>query len=163
ARKLAHEVILVDTHIDVPERLRGRWEDISQRTKDGNFDYPRARQGGLHAPFMSIYTPSDEEAKGTSYASANELIALVERFAREWPDKFALATSPADVRAQFLAGKLSLCMGMENGSPIAGKIDNVRYFYDKGVRYITLAHAKDNHLSDSSYDTKHTWHGLSPF
>jgi len=63
AQKLAHEFIIVDTHIDVPDRLRHRWEDVSQRTPEGNFDYPRAVEGGLNAPFMSIYTPADEEAK----------------------------------------------------------------------------------------------------
>ena len=41
-------------------------------------------------------------------------------------------------------------MGMENGSPIAGDVDNLRYFYDRGIRYITLAHSRSNHISDSS-------------
>jgi membrane dipeptidase len=31
------------------------------------------------------------------------------------------------------------------------------------VRYITLAHATDNLICDASYDTTHTWKGLSPF
>ncbi|HYC83667.1 MAG TPA: membrane dipeptidase, partial [Chryseosolibacter sp.] len=30
-------------------------------------------------------------------------------------------------------------------------------------RYVTLTHAKDNQICDSSYDTTHTWNGLSPF
>jgi membrane dipeptidase len=54
-------------------------------------------------------------------------------------------------------------MGMENGAPIQGKIENVAHFYSRGIRYITLAHGKDNHIGDSSYDTTRTWHGLSPF
>jgi membrane dipeptidase len=52
---------------------------------------------------------------------------------------------------------------MENGSPVEGKLENLRYFYDRGIRYITLAHSKSNHISDSSYDPNHKWHGLSPF
>jgi membrane dipeptidase len=54
-------------------------------------------------------------------------------------------------------------MGMENGSPIEGKIENLKYFYDRGIRYITLAHAKSNHISDSSYDPERRWNGLSTF
>jgi len=54
-------------------------------------------------------------------------------------------------------------MGMENGSPIEGNIDNVRYFYDRGIRYITLAHSLSNHISDSSYDENRQWHDLSEF
>ncbi|MDH4058190.1 MAG: dipeptidase, partial [Cyclobacteriaceae bacterium] len=40
---------------------------------------------------------------------------------------------------------------------------NVKYFYDRGIRYITLTHGKDNQICDSSYDTLNTWNGLSPF
>jgi len=163
ARALARELIIVDTHIDVPDMLRERWEDISQRLPDGEFDYPRAREGGLKAPFMSIFIDASEEKKGTAYKSAEELIDMVGKFARDWPDKFGIATSVADVMRIAGEGKIALCMGMENGAPIQGDIGNVSHFYKRGIRYITLAHAKDNHISDSSYDTTRTWHGLSPF
>jgi membrane dipeptidase len=52
---------------------------------------------------------------------------------------------------------------MENGSPIEHDLANLRHFYARGIRYITLTHAKDNHISDSSYDTTHTSHGLTAF
>ena len=52
---------------------------------------------------------------------------------------------------------------MENGAPIGNDIANVKYFYDRGIRYITLTHGKDNQICDSSYDTLNTWNGLSPF
>ncbi|HEY6953217.1 MAG TPA: dipeptidase [Bacteroidota bacterium] len=163
AKNLAREILIVDTHIDVPDLLREKWEDISQRLPDGEFDYPRAKEGGLKAPFMSIYTGAEEEAKGTANKSAEEMIDTVESFAKEWPDKFAIATSVADVARIVKNGRIALCLGMENGAPIEGKLPNVRHFFNRGIRYITLAHFKDNHISDSSADTTHTWHGLSPF
>jgi membrane dipeptidase len=163
AEALSRDMIIVDTHIDVPDMLRERWEDISQRLPDGEFDYPRAKEGGLKAPFMSIFIDAAEEKKGTAYNSAEALIDMVGRFTRDWPDKFALAGSAADVLRIAGEGKIALCMGMENGAPIQGDIRNVAHFYMRGIRYITLAHAKDNHISDSSYDTTRTWHGLSPF
>jgi len=52
---------------------------------------------------------------------------------------------------------------MENGSPIDHKIENVEYFADRGIRYITLTHGLSNQISDSSYDDNHNWGGLSPF
>jgi len=54
-------------------------------------------------------------------------------------------------------------MGLENGTPIGGSFDKLQHFYDRGIRYITLAHAKSNHIADSSYDKKRQWNGLSPF
>jgi len=163
AQRLAQKFIIVDTHIDVPYRLRERYEDISGRTEGGNFDYVRAKQGGLNAAFMSIYVPSDYEPKGLAKALADSLIDMVEGFQRRWPDKFAIARSVAEVRDHFKQGLISLPMGMENGAPIEGRLENLRHFWSRGVRYITLTHAKSNHICDSSYDPNRQWQGLSPF
>ena len=164
AQQLAQRFILIDTHLDVPYRLKMHWEDISQRTPDGDFDFVRAKAGGLNAPFMAIYVPSQIEAQGErSKPLADTLIDMVEKFVKDWPSKCAIARSPADVTAIFKKGKIALCLGMENGSPIDHDIANVKYFYDRGIRYITLAHALSNHISDSSYDTTRVWNGLSFF
>ena len=163
ARQIALNSIIVDTHIDVPYRLEEAWEDVSVATEGGNFDYPRAVAGGLNAPFMSIYTPAGLEAEGRSKEVADQLIDIVNRIVEESPDKFAIALSPHDVEAQFRKGLISLAMGMENGSPIEGDIANVKYFYDRGIRYITLAHGLSNHIADSSYDENKQWGGLSEF
>jgi membrane dipeptidase len=56
-----------------------------------------------------------------------------------------------------------LPLGMENGSPIQGDLANLQHFYERGIRYITLAHSQANHISDSSYDLRRKWKGLSPF
>jgi membrane dipeptidase len=165
---LAQELIIVDGHIDVPWRLHEAKvegkpvDDVTRATAGGDFDLPRARAGGLDAPFMSIYVPAALEGKGAK-RKAEALIELVEGIVARAPDELALARSPAEVRANAAAGKLSLPMGMENGAPIEGKLRNVAYFHGRGIRYITLTHSKDNHISDSSYDTRHTHGGLSPF
>ncbi|MEO8168387.1 MAG: dipeptidase [bacterium] len=162
ARKLSQSCILIDTHIDVPYRLQEKMEDITGRTASGEFDYVRAKAGGLNAAFMSIYIPASYEGKGAK-KYAERLIDLVDSIVAASPDKFAVAVSVADVRSQLKKGLVSLPMGMENGSPIEGKLSNIKYFYDRGIRYITLAHGKRNHISDSSYDEDKAWNGLSPF
>lgn len=163
ARRIATESIIVDTHIDVPYRIIESGEDVSQPTEAGDFDYPRARAGGLNAAFMSIYTPAALEADGTARDKAEELIDLVEKIVATSAGKFAIAGSPAEVRKQFAAGVVSLPMGMENGSPIEGEMANLAHFHARGIRYITLAHSLSNHLSDSSYDDNRQWNGLSEF
>jgi len=163
ARRIADSSIIVDTHIDVPMMLLEKGGDISMAIEGRDFDYPRAVAGGLNAAFMSIYTDPKLEAEGRSSEVAEQLINLVEGTATASPDKFAIATSPDDIRQQFAAGLISLPMGMENGSPIEGDLANIKYFYDKGIRYITLAHSLSNHISDSSYDENRQWQGLSEF
>lgn len=163
ANDLAQRYIIVDGHIDVPYRVHKKWVDVTKATADGDFDYPRAKAGGLNAPFMSIYVPASLDNSPESTQLAHTLIDSVEAIVSRAPDKFAIATSPSDVREQFAQGLISLPMGMENGSPIQGDVENLHAFFARGVRYITLAHSRANHISDSSYDIRRKWHGLSPF
>jgi membrane dipeptidase len=163
ANKLAQENIIIDSHIDVPYRLEEKWVDVTKATQSGDFDYPRAKQGGLNAPFMSIYIPASLDSSANSTKLADKLIDYVEAIVGRAPDKFAIATSTTDVEQQFAQGLISLPLGMENGSPIQGDLANLQHFYDRGIRYITLAHSQANHISDSSYDLRRKWKGLSPF
>lgn len=163
AHKLAQENIIIDSHIDVPYRLEKNWVDVTKATPDGDFDYPRAKQGGLNAPFMSIYIPASLDNSANSIKLADKLIDYVEAIVGRAPDKFAIATSTAEVEEQFAQGLISLPLGMENGSPIQGDLANLQHFYERGIRYITLAHSQANHISDSSYDLRRKWKGLSPF
>ena len=161
--ELAKNSIIIDGHIDVPYRILREWEDVTMATEGGDYDYPRAIQGGLNAPFMSIYTPASLASEGKSKERAEELIILVEKIVATAPDKYAIATSPSQIREQFVQGLISLPLGMENGSPIEGQIENIEYFFEKGIRYITLAHSLSNLISDSSYDSNKAHSGLSAF
>lgn len=172
SRALAQRVIIADGHIDVPYRLHEKLgpdgeptEDISQRTAGGDFDYPRAVEGGFDVAFMSIYVPAELQTKpGASRALADSLIDMVEKIARTSPGKFAMAHSVEEARRNTRDGKVSFALGIENGSAIEDSLENVAHFHKRGVRYITLTHSKDNQISDASFNTgKRTWNGLSPF
>lgn len=164
ARQLAQKFIILDGHIDVPYRVKMSKENVANKTVKGDFDYYRARKGGLDAPFMSIFIPAFFQNKnGRAKIFADALINTVEQLTKQNPAKFAIATSPQEIEQNFRKGIISLPLGMENGAPVEGKLENLRHFYRRGVRYITLTHGKDNHLCDSSTDPRHTWGGLSPF
>lgn len=164
AKRIAAETIIIDTHIDVPYRIdQGGWQTVTDRTDGGDFDYFRAVEGGLNAPFMSIYTPAPFGVSTIAKQHAETMIAIVERMAREAPERFRLATSVADVEAAFADGVIALPLGMENGSPIGRDLANLDYFHGRGIRYITLTHSKPNQIADSSYDENKPYDGLSPF
>lgn len=163
ADSLARNMIIVDGHVDIPYRLNIRYEDISVETEGGDFDYPRAVEGGLNAPFMSIYIPARYQDEGSAKALADSLIDMVYDFEAQWPDRFAVATSVDDVRRHFDQGLMSLPMGMENGAGIEDDLSNLQHFHDRGIRYITLTHSADNLIGDSSYDTTRTHGGLTDF
>jgi len=163
ARDLADDALIVDTHIDAPTELLKSWRDLSQATPDREFDYPRARQGGLDIAFMSIYTSPEADAAGTARQTAHMQIDAVEAMVGRHPEKFAVITAPGDVARLQAGGHVLLALGMENGAPIGDDLKQLQVFHDRGVRYITLAHSHSNRIADGSYSLERPWHGLSPF
>lgn len=159
----AREFIIVDGHIDAPTTIAEDGADIAAGEKIVDFSYELAKAGGLDAPFMSIYVAASFQETGGAKARADILIGLMEAVAARHPEKFEIARTPNDVRRIAEAGGIALPLGMENGAPIEGDLANLKHFYDRGIRYITLAHSKSNHISDSSYDENEKWGGLSPF
>ena len=169
SNKLSKKFIIVDGHIDLPYRLKeagylkkNKILDLTRET-DGDFDYIKSKRGGLDAPFMSIYIPAEFQKSGGAKKLADSLINLVVKITNSFPTKFALANNPSDIKDNFSKGLISLPMGIENGAAIEKKLENIDYFFERGIRYITLTHGKDNAICDSSYDSIKTWNGLSPF
>ena len=168
ADEIAQDSLILDSHIDVPYRLWSQHlegleiDDISGPT-NGDFDFIRAKKGGLNVPFFSIYLPASTEEDGTSHKMANDLIDMIEDIVTLYPEKFLLIKSVDDLSSLTNKNIVGIALGMENGAPIQGDLSRVEYYYDRGIRYITLTHSKTNHISDSSYDENIQWHGLSEF
>ena len=166
AQELAQEMIIIDTHLDTPIQLymqqskNGFYEDIT-KTSSLHFDFDRAVSGGLNVPFFVIFTPPSAEEKGTAFEMAKDLIQILEDIMDKHPSKFRLVKSPEEITNE--KGVMQVVYGMENGAPIESKLSNIKVFSDMGINYITLAHSKSNHISDSSYDSNKNWGGLSPF
>ena len=166
AQELAQEMIIIDTHLDTPIQLymqqskNGFYEDIT-KASSLHFDFDRAVSGGLNVPFFVIFTPPSAEEKGTAFEMAKDLIQILEDIMNKHPSKFRLVKSPEEITDE--KGVMQVVYGMENGAPIENKLSNIKVFSDMGINYITLAHSKSNHISDSSYDSNKNWGGLSPF
>ena len=100
ANKIAHKYIITDGHVDLPYRLRvtnfrftKELIGIPIATDEGDFDYERAKKGGLDAPFMSIYIPSSYQKDGGAKELADSLIDMVQGIIEAHPDKFANGNS----------------------------------------------------------------------
>tara|TARA_B100001564_G_scaffold127647_1_gene106539 strand:+ start:4791 stop:5963 length:1173 start_codon:yes stop_codon:yes gene_type:complete len=166
AQELAKEMVIIDTHLDTPIQLymqqdkNGFYEDITKKSSL-HFDFDRAVSGGLNVPFFVIFTPPSAEEKGTAFEMAKDLIKILEDIMNKNPGKFRLVKSPEEITNE--KNIIQVVYGMENGAPIESKLSNIKLFSDMGINYITLAHSKSNHISDSSYDANKNWGGLSPF
>jgi len=152
AARLHREAIVVDLHIDTPQRMLDFGVDLARRDTKGHVDLPRMREGGLDAAFFAIYVDMDRYPGDAATRRALRLIDSVYAQVERDPDQFMLAVSAADIRTAHREGKVAVLMGMEGGTPIADDLGLLRDFYRLGVRYMTLTHGLGNNWVDSSTD-----------
>jgi membrane dipeptidase len=163
AQQISQKYIIVDSHIDLPSWLFEEFGDVSKLTNTGNFDYHKAKEGGLDAPFLAVYISPKYEGLIESKERTDHQLDLLDKLFNENTDKLARALTPEDVKQNFKDKKISIPIGLENGAPIMGKMENLKHFYERGIRYITVVHGKCNHICDSSYDSLRLWNGVSDF
>ena len=171
AARIHREAIVVDTHEDVPDALAEKWADVGVRGATKHFDIPRAREGGLTAPFLAAYVAASY-ADGGAARIALDRIDLVRRVVAAHPADLVSAASVAEIRRAKREGKIAILVGIEGGHAIEDSMGALRGFYRLGVRYMTLTHTNTNHWADSAgnffapdYDpaTYQVHHGLTDF
>jgi membrane dipeptidase len=174
ARAIHEKVITLDTHVDIePDDFTAERNYTQQLA--GQVDLPKMTEGGLDAVFMVVYvgqpspqtTPDAFEPSGyeRAYKSAVEKFEAIHRLTEKIaPDKIGLALSPAEVRRIHASGKKVALVGVENAYPIGTDLARVKEFYDRGARYMSLAHNGHSQLSDSNTGETEgwKWNGLSP-
>ncbi len=130
-------------------------------------DFPRLREGDVDAVFFGIFTGQRDritENYDQAYQTANRMLDSTLVAVRRNPEMVMIAFSPREIRQISRQGKTAICLGMENGFPLAKDVTRVKEFYHKGVRYITLCHSSNNDICDSSTDPDGSEHnGLSRF
>ena len=152
--------IILDGHIDTPQRMLDGKVDISARLPDGHVDVPRMKAGGMSAAFFSIWV-DNTYGPGTAYKRALALIGAVRKLADTAGD-VELATNSAEVRAAARRGHVAVLMGVEGGHAIENSLEKLDTLYARGVRYMTLTWNNGNDWAGSSMDANRAG-GLSDF
>lgn len=170
ARKadMIHKKILtVDTHCDTPMDMVRSDFDLGQRHNEGCVDFPRMIEGGLDAEFFAVFTSQgvrNDTAYNNVYKAALEVLDTIHSNVKQNSAVAEVALSPEDAYRLKKAGKIAAFIGIENGYPIGKDISRIKELYNRGARYITLAHTKNNDICDSSTDSNGPeYDGLSTF
>jgi membrane dipeptidase len=150
AKKLHASSIVVDTHDDVPYALIDKPADIGQRGATDHWDIPRAREGGMTAPFFAVYVPATFAETGGAARETLTLIDLVQRTIAAHPHDLVAAASVAEIRRAKADGRIAVLMGIEGGHAIEDSLAALREFQRLGVRYMTLTHVNSNHWADAT-------------
>jgi len=167
ARAIHERVITLDTHNDInPTNFtadRNYTQDLNTQV-----NLPKMFKGGLDASFFIVYvgqgelTPAGyEDAYKQAIAKFDAIHRLTEQIA---PDKIELALTAADVSRIAAKGKKVALIGVENAYPIGTDLSRIKEFYDRGGRYMSLAHNGHSQFSDSNTgerDGKWLHNGLS--
>jgi membrane dipeptidase len=169
ADRAAHRrMIVIDTHLDIPERWDdGQW-DFGVRHRYGEdgsqVDLPRMDEGGLDGGFLVIYTPQGAlTPEGYQSARDAALIraAAIRRVLGENRGRIGLALTPDDALRLTRAGRHFAFISIENSWPLGEDLSLLTTFYRLGVRLAGPVHFRNNQLGDSATDTPR-WNGLSP-
>ena len=169
ARAIHDRVIALDTHVDIdPRNFTSQHPNYTDRLST-QVNLPKMVEGGLDAVFFSIYVgqgPLTPEGFKSAYDADMEKFAAVHTLAEQLaPDKIEIAYRADDIAKISAKGKKVALMGVENAYGIGTDITNIKKFYDRGARYMSLAHNGHSQMSDSNTgerDGVWLYHGLSP-
>jgi membrane dipeptidase len=169
ADRIHDKVFTVDSHTDTPMNFFDEKFNVavdnSQTVKRSKVDFPRMKKGGLDAIFFAVFTSQGartSEGNAKAYKSAMATFDSINSNLDRNPDIAGLVTTPEQAYNLANQGKRAVFIGVENGYPIGNEIKNVELMYNKGARYITLCHTRNNDICSSSTDSNNQV-GLTEF
>mgnify|MGYP000347917621 CR=1 FL=1 len=151
--ELHKNLLTMDTHVDL---------DVSNFTAEHNYthdlqtqvDLGKLEQGGLDAIWFSVYTGQGELSEAGYAAALENALAkfdAIHRLTEEIaPERIGLATTPEQVQSLIAEGKVAALIGVENAYPLGTDLSLVQDFYDRGARYMSLAHNGHSQFADSN-------------
>ena len=175
ARGIHERVITLDTHNDIDPQNFTRGCNYTMRLTN-QVNLPKMKEGGLDVSFMIVYVGQSNPPQvadafqpagyARAYQAASEKFDAVHHLTEEIaPNEIELALTAADVTRIAKSGKKVAVIGIENGYPVGTDINRVKEFWQRGGRYMSLAHNGHSQLADSNTgeaDGQWRWGGLSP-
>lgn len=153
AKGIHERAITLDTHNDINTSNFTEETNYTQRLSS-QVNLPKMIEGGLDVAWFIVYTGQGaltEAGFTNAYENADDKFKAIHRLCEELaPDQIELALTSDDVRRIIASGKKVAMIGIENGYPVGNEISRVKEFYDRGARYMSLAHNGHSQLSDSN-------------
>lgn len=171
AREIHKNVLTIDSHTDTPMWFDREEFDIgmdnSKNARGSKVDLTRMEEGGLDACFFAAFVgqgPRDAEGNNKARSRVIDAFDNIQSTIGKYPGRAEVAHTVMDAYRLEKEGKRAIFIGIENGYPIGNDISLIQDYYDRGARYITLCHTRNNDICDSSTDDDGPEHdGLSQF
>ena len=168
AKGIHDRAIKADTHNDISINNFTDTCNYTMRLTN-QVNLPKMVEGDMDVTFMIVYTGQGAlttDAYQGAYTRALGMFDAIHHFTEKIaPDKIGLALTPADVIRLHKAGKRIAVIGVENAYPIGYDLKRVKEFYDRGGRYMSMAHNGNSQMADSNTGEAQGYlynNGLSP-
>jgi membrane dipeptidase len=168
AARIHEAAYTVDSHTDTPLRINREGFDFGARNDPretrSKIDLPRMKEGGMDGIWFAVFIGQGERTPEGNEQAMNRALEVTDGIYKTidlYSDDLEVATTADDLARIARKGKHAIYLGMENGYPIGNNPDLLDTYYEKGIRYVTLVHSRNNDICDSSTDTlEHN--GLAP-
>ncbi|MCI6022909.1 MAG: dipeptidase [Candidatus Faecivivens sp.] len=133
----------IDMHCDTLMHGVGKKAEDIFSMPDAMVDLERLSKAGVYAQFFAVFFPPKEGMEKSlgitdddAYFSAAH--TLLKNTISRHGDLLAFAGNAVDAEKNHAQGKVSAFLTMEDGRAVQGSFDRLRYFYNQGVRLISL-------------------------
>lgn len=161
ARALHAAALVFDGHVHAVDREFYHGGDIGERKADGQFDLPRAREGGLGALFFSIFVTEDYYPGRLETKQALRMLdCALEQIGRN-SRSIEIARTASEVERIHAAGRIAAVLDIEGSFDLDGDPAVIRQMYRLGMRSVQLsAHNWTSNYADSCCSPA-KWGGLN--
>jgi membrane dipeptidase len=161
ARSLHARSLVFDGHVHAVDRVFYHGGDIGERKADGQFDLPRAKEGGLGALFFSIFVTEDYYPGRLETKQALRMLDTAVAQIEKNRAAIEIARNASEVERIHGAGKIAAVLDIEGSFDLDGDLGVLREMHRLGMRSVQLsAHNWTSNYADSCCSPP-KWHGLN--
>lgn len=135
----------IDMHCDTLAEALARKSGTAEHLEGTMVDAARLKESGVVAQFFAMFLPQRNEPGWFGCQKMPKPEELMEKMYEVFQNTIQACSSYlapaynfAELESNRKAGKISAFLTIENGDPVQGKMENLKRFYDMGVRLITL-------------------------
>lgn len=160
-RQIHKDSLVADLHCDTILQMK-RGYDFSECHDSYHVDIPRLKEGGINlqafACCISLFTP-----EGKRFGKTDGMVKYLIHEIEKHPADIAVCRGASEAMDIIASGKIAALPAIENGMAIENSLENLEYFHQMGVRYMTLTHGKSLDWCRSCSDSEDDPAGLSEF
>jgi membrane dipeptidase len=161
ARAIHKRALIFDGHVHALDREFYHGGSMGTRHSDGQWDLPRAREGGEGAFFLSVFIPEEYYPSRFETKQALRRIDHALKQLEMNRDQVELALNADDIERIRAKGKMAAVLDIEGSYDLDGDLGVLHDLYRLGLRSAQLsAHNWDQNYADSCCSPA-KWNGLT--